>query len=257
MDFDDQIEPLADGVTHLKDYINTEVASKTSLVLSILQMPGYHVRLVSCMAVWLLCLSCAPKSTFNFTRSSNSSSYAYKGQLQNLVLSTPQPQAVLFSERLLADSVAFTTTSPNAEDFYAHAPSQTLPVAARAKLTTDNKAISFIRHTVQVTKLPSGVNEKGVSPSAEKPPIHKLAWLSFIFSLVGLALVFITSQFVGLTILVSFLATVITGGIAISKIKKEPDRFSGKGLAKAAIVIVALMLVAFTALIVALLVAYR
>jgi hypothetical protein len=43
MDFKDQIKQLADRVTRLKDNINTEEATKTSLVLPFLQTLGYDV----------------------------------------------------------------------------------------------------------------------------------------------------------------------------------------------------------------------
>ena len=251
MNFYNQINPLVDRVTSLKENINTKAARKTSSLLSILQAPGYLVRVVSCMAIWLQCLSCVPKHRFFFTRSGSSSNYVQKGQMQRSTVSTHQPREILSHEEMLADSIAFIVLAPQAEDLAANAHSQTLPVAARAKSTTVDKAMSPIRQRVRVTRLPRAIIEKGESPSADKPPIHKLAWFSFLSSLAGLAFTFVLSQATGLLVLLSFLAAVVTGGIAIKKINQEPDRFSGKGLARAAIIIVAVMLVAFTLFILA------
>ena len=249
MDSKDQIKQLTDRVTRLKDNINTEETTKTSLVLPFLQTLGYDVRLICCMAAWLLCLNCAPKQQFYFTPSTRSINYDQRGQLQNLALSTHQSQAILSPEGTLADSVAFIATALSAaEDLPTNAYSQGLSVAARAKLTPVDKSMGSIRQTVLITKPQRVISKKGVRPSEVKPPVYRLAWLSLLISLTGLALVFSSGSFAASLGLLSLLAGLITGGIAASKIKKEPNRFSGRGFAIASIVIVLVMFVVGIAL---------
>jgi hypothetical protein len=193
----------------------------------------------------LLFYGCTPKPSFNFPASTINEGHA-RAQ------STPQARdefiANLPTEEVLVDSVSVAVVAGGKDITYI-ATISILPKAEILKLHTRGAEKSLANKQVKVTQFHKAAKKKGTGKATSERAVHPLSWLSFGLSMAGLVLLIITLAagpllpFV-LSVL-SFLAAIITSRKAISEIKKNPEQFSGKGLAQAGFIISLIILLVY------------
>jgi hypothetical protein len=120
------------------------------------------------------------------------------------------------------------------------------PTAAKAKVEPE-KTAAFSRLIVKKITLQKASQKKVRNNAEGKRRLHLGAVISLLFSLFGcltfLAAFTLAEPLTLLTLgLLSIFAALVTGAVGMSKIKKHPTRFSGKGLAIPGLVIGSIML---------------
>jgi hypothetical protein len=170
--------------------------------------------------------------------------------------STPQardePTANLPAEEVLVDSVSVAVAA--GEDTTALATIRILPKAEILKLQTRGAEKSLANMQVKAAQFYKTAKKKEIGKATSEGAVHTLSWLSFGLSMAGLVLLIITLAASAPLLpfalsFLSFLAAIITSRNAISRIKKNPEQFSGKGLARAGFIISLIMLLLYVAFI--------
>jgi hypothetical protein len=108
-------------------------------------------------------------------------------------------------------------------------------------------AVPVSRQNVRVDKRQTVLPKKGRTRAGDEPPVLGTARLGFVFSVIGAGLLVAAIAVLPPLIFLSFLSGlvgVIASRVALAKIRKNPNQYAGRGLARAGFV-VGLLLVLF------------
>jgi hypothetical protein len=197
----------------------------------------------------ILFFQCTPQATFHLPASGSSRGQYEQGRAQSHYHASDESISTLRTEVIVAESSLSVVATGN-EDISLAASNTALPMAENITSQRGYREDFSGKEQVKIHQVQKAANKKLTGKASDKPPMHKGAWLGFILSLAGLALLLITlsvsSPLIPFTLsLVSFIAAMITSRSAISRIKKNPAEFSGKGLAWTGFIIGLIMLILY------------
>jgi hypothetical protein len=195
----------------------------------------------------LLFYECTPKPSSYFPASTGRVINEEHARAQSTPQAREDPIANLPAENVLVDSVSFAAEAGGKDTTYI-ATISILPKAEILKLQTRGAEKSLTNKQVNAAQFHKAAKKKRISKTSERV-VHPLSWLSFGLSMAGLVLLIITLAAGPLLpfvlSLLSFLAAIITSRKATSEIKKNPEQFSGKALARAGFIVSLIMLLVY------------
>jgi hypothetical protein len=196
----------------------------------------------STMTAGLLLFGCAPRPAFYFLPAAGN--FSQEQPVQNAAGDNFMAQATLPGASALAGSVTHTTA--NASNSSPAAPTKAFPLAAA--VAPGPAARPVPGQSVRVDIRQSVLLRKGRTRVTGEQPVLGTARLGFIFSLIGAGLLVVALAVTPPLILLTFLSAlfgVITSRIALAKIRKNPNQYSGRGLARAGFIIGFLLVAVF------------
>lgn len=205
-----------------------------------------------CISIALLLFyGCTPKPSFNFHASTGRVINEGHARAQSTPQSRDEPIANLPTEEVLVDSVSVAIAAREKDTTYI-ATISILPKAEIFKLQTKGVEKSLANKQLKAAQFHKVAKKKSIGKAASERAVHPLSWLSFGLSMAGLVFFIITLAASGPLLpfalsFLSFLTAIITSRNAISKIKKNPEQFSGKGLARAGFSFSLIMLLLYVA----------
>lgn len=205
----------------------------------------WTVRLLSSLSALLLLFGCQPKRAFCFLPPSQSiSQHPQRGAPRPVAAPCPDASLVAAAQTqpgsLPSGSQPFTAAT-NPEVLIPAPFSQQPHAATKAPVQPEKAAASLRKQQARLAGLQKTAGKKFNKNDRVKRPVHASAWLSSLFTLAGLVLFVVgttgSGAYVGSYLLFSFsllscIAAAITGIIGMLRTNKNPDRFSGAGLAR-------------------------
>jgi hypothetical protein len=194
----------------------------------------------------ILLNGCAPQPNFHFSSSKGRIADEEHARAQSTRQARDELIANLPAEDVIVDSVSFAAEAGGKDTTYI-ATISILPKAELLKRQTRGAEKSLANKQLKAAHFHKAAKKKGTGKAANERPVHTLSWVGFGLSMAGLVLLIITLAASGPLLpfalsFLSFLAAIITSRNAISQIKKNPEQFSGKGLAWAGFIISLIML---------------
>jgi hypothetical protein len=196
----------------------------------------------STITAGLLLFGCAPRPVFYFSPAAGN--FGQAQPVQNAAGDNFRTHETLPEAGAMAGSVTHTTA--DASDSFPAAPTKALPLVAA--VAPGRAARPVPGQSVRVDIRQSVLLRKGRTLAAGEQPVLGTARLGFIFSLIGAGLLVVALAVMPPLILISFLSAlvgVIASRIALAKIRKNPNQYSGRGLARAGFIIGFLLVAVF------------
>jgi cation transport ATPase len=213
----------------------------------------WTIRLLSYLSALFLLFGCLPKRALYFFPPPQNISHDQQRQALSPVVTGDADASLVAAAQVQPDSLPFTAAT-NPEVLIPAAFSRQPHTATKAQVQPKKASASLRKQQAKPVGLQKTTSKKFSKNAHEKRPVHTSAWLSFLFTIAGLVLFVVgttgTGAYVGsyllfLFSLISCVVAAITGIIGILKIKKNPGRFSGGGLASVSVLISLLLVGAY------------
>lgn len=203
--------------------------------------------------------ACSPKQSFYLNKGTGSFG-SFEKKLREQVPINDAPVSIAEKNTLRREeSVAFSfmaSTQPTSSNLASSIIKRMADVDNKSFIVSEASQKNNRQEKLgpEINKRPEILKKKYSAATEEGKPTHKLANLGLILGIGGwvLALIALLSGGAALLLLLAFglfIAGYFTSKKGLSEIKKAPDQYGGKGVAKAGMIISGLILVAIVAFI--------
>jgi cation transport ATPase len=213
----------------------------------------WTIRLLGYLSALFLLFGCLPKRALYFFPPPQNVSHEQQRQALSPVVTRDTDASLVAAAQGQPDSLPFTAAT-NPEVLVPAAFSRQPHTATKAQVQPKKAPASFRKQQARLVGLQKTISKKFSKNAQEKRPIHISAWLSFLFMMTGLVLLLVGTTGAGAYLgsylffhfsLISCVVAVITGIVGILRIKRNPGRFSGVGLASVSALISLLIVGAY------------